>query len=120
MTKRTCQMVGCMGDEKKAGPYTTGECPTIELALKELQIHIETYHERDRKKKLKCTMDDCRFETEYLPDDAAIEHLRIHVNSRHQPKLETPEGRNGNLGANENKTTFKAVMQCSVQKESIL
>ena len=40
-------MAGCLGDDKKLGPYTTGECQTIELALKELQLLIDTYHEND-------------------------------------------------------------------------
>ena len=61
MTRRTCQMNGCLGDVSKTGPYVTDECQTIELALKELQIHIDTYHEKDLKKRLKWEFPSCFF-----------------------------------------------------------
>ena len=81
-------MSGCLGDDKKTGPYTTGECQTIELALKELQIHLDTYHIKDLKKSIKCEVAECRFETDYLPDELALERLKIHINMMHQMKTE--------------------------------
>ena len=84
-------MNGCLGDVSKTGPYVTGECQTIELALKELQIHIDTYHEKDLKKRLKCEFPSCDFETEFLPNEAAMERLKLHASIQHSPKLETPE-----------------------------
>ena len=105
-------MSGCLGDGKNSGPYITGECQTIELALRELQIHIDTYHMNERKKRLKCDFSGCDFETEVLPDEGAIEHLRIHTNLKHNPKIEP--GENASSNSRENKAFYKA-NKCSVQ-----
>ena len=84
-------MLNCKGNDKKDGPYTTGECPTIELALKELQLHIETFHERDLKKVLKCSLVDCSYETELLPNDSAVECLKLHVTLHHSNPSKEPK-----------------------------
>ena len=55
MTKRTCQISGCTGNDQGSGPYTTRECQTIELALRELQIHIDTFHENKTRRSQKLT-----------------------------------------------------------------
>ena len=103
-------MEGCQGDDKRAGLYITGECPTIELALKELQLHVNTYHARDLKKILKCSFPDCQYQTEFLPDESAVECLKLHVNLHHQPK---EEKRVGNGQSEEGKAVFKAI-KCNV------
>ena len=104
-------MNGCRGDASKSGPYVTGECPTIELALKELQIHIDTYHEHDLKKTLKCSVPNCDFETEFLPNEAAVECLKMHVNLYHQVKEEAKYGAKAEGEAKS--AVFKAV-KCNV------
>ena len=88
-------MSGCQGNEQKNGPYTTGECPTIELALKELQIHIDTFHENNHKKSLKCFKAGCEFEAKFVPNSSAVELLKLHVSLHHQVKEEED-----NAGAN--------------------
>ena len=104
-------MNGCHGDASKSGPYVTGECPTIELALKELQIHIDTYHEHDLKKTLKCSVPNCDFETEFLPNKAGVECLKMHVNLHHQVKEEAKYGAKAEGEAKS--AVFKAV-KCNV------
>ena len=104
-------MSGCLGDASKTGPYVTGECQTIELALRELQIHIDTYHEKDLKKSLKCEEHECPFETEYLPNDSAMERLKLHISMKHKPKMERGSSDGGS--SNESKQVFKAT-KCNV------
>ena len=114
-------MNGCLGDVSKTGPYVTGECQTIELALKELQIHIDTYHEKDLKKQLKCEFPSCDFETEFLTNKAAMERLKLHASIQHSPKLETPENHLETRGENENnKAVYKATQYNIVYKKNLL
>ena len=110
MTQRTCQKPGCLGNDKKDGPYLTGECQTIELALKELQIHLDSYHENDAKKTMKCEVPDCVFDTELLPDELAFERLKLHVDMQHKKS----ESREEEKPTVENKAIYKAV-KCTVK-----
>ena len=88
----------------------TGECQTIELALKELQIHLDSYHENDAKKTMKCEVPDCVFETELLPDELAFERLKLHVDMQHKKS----ESREEEKPTVENKAIYKAV-KCTVK-----
>ena len=94
-----------------AGPYVTGECPTIELALKEMQMHLETYHESDFKKSLRCFVQGCTFETELLPNESAVEYLKIHVNICHQKDIKPKTKVKSD--SDEGKAVFKAV-KCNI------
>ena len=106
-------MSGCLGDKKKNRPYVSGECQTIELALKEWQLHIETYHEKDLKKRLKCEVPNCAFETEYLPNDSAMERIKLHTSISHQPKVEVVTDDEAATPSRESKAMYKAV-KCNV------
>ena len=62
---------------------------------------------------MKCDLDGCGFETEFLPDEAAVERLRIHTNLRHEQKIDISRTDNSGMIPTESKAQFKTV-KCHV------
>ena len=58
---------------------------------------------------MKCDLDGCDFETEFLPDEAAVKRLRIHTNLRHEQKIDISRTDDSAMRPTESKAQFKTV-----------